>query len=71
MLGYYLNVALVYIVIGFSAALVASLFFRRKPMGGFWGALAVGIVGSFLGAVFEYFFKDLIYFLSQVKYHQQ
>jgi len=65
-LGYFLNVALLYIVIGFSAALIYSLILRKQTIGGFWGALGVSIVGAFLGAVFDYFFKDVIYFLSHI-----
>ena len=66
MLGYYLNLALLYIVIGFAAALIYSLVSRKKTIGGFLGALAVSVIGAFLGAVGEYFFRDVIYFLSHI-----
>lgn len=66
MLGYYLNVGILYFFIGFAAALIYSFIFKKKTIGGFWSALLVGVLGSFLGAVVEYFFKDGIYFLSHI-----
>ena len=66
MSGYYLYTGIIYLLIGFTAALICHFVFRRHTMGRFWGALLVGIVGSFLGAIFDFLFHDFIVFLANI-----
>ena len=66
MFSYYFNIALVYLVIGFGVALFFYFVLRKPVIGKFWGALAIGVVGAFLGGVIDYFFADLIDSLSNV-----
>jgi len=66
MFGFYLNIGIIYFIIGFTAALIYYFIFRRKTIGKFWGALLVGVIGSFLGAVIEFLFKDVIEFLANI-----
>ncbi len=48
---FYLNVALTYITIGFAAAILIYYVLKRPILGRFWGALIIGLIGSFLGGV--------------------
>lgn len=66
MFSYYFNIGLIYFIIGFAAALVFYLFFKKDIIGKFWGALIVGLVGSFLGAVLEYLLYDVIEYLRNI-----
>jgi uncharacterized membrane protein YeaQ/YmgE (transglycosylase-associated protein family) len=64
MLFYYFNVGLTYFAIGFATA-VFYVFILRKPLlGKFWGALIVGLIGSFLGGLIDFLFDDIIEYLS-------
>ena len=49
MLFYYFNVGLTYFVIGFATAVFYAFMLRKPLLGKFWGALIVGLIGSFLG----------------------
>ena len=70
MLDYYLaNTALVYIIIGFACTLVLYFSYKRDFVGNFWMVLILGIIGSFLGAVIDYFFGDIILALTKVSGH--
>lgn len=70
MLDYYLaNTALVYIIIGFACTLVLYFAYKRDFVGNFWLVLVIGIIGSFLGAVIEYFFGNIIQELTKVSGH--
>ena len=60
MFSYYFTIALIYVVIGFAVALFFFFILRKKAMGSFWGALAVAVIGSFLGGVLDFFFSDFI-----------
>lgn len=66
MFGYYFNIGIIYLLIGFTAALIYHFVFRRRTIGKFWGALVVGILGSFFGAVIDYLFHDVIAFLANI-----
>ena len=66
MFGYYFNIGIIYLLIGFTAALIYHFIFRRRTMARFWGALLVGIIGSFLGAIVDYLFHDVIEFLANI-----
>lgn len=48
---FYLNVALTYLTIGFAAAIFIFYVLKRPILGHFWGALIIGLIGSFLGGV--------------------
>jgi len=66
---YFANTALVYIIIGFACTLVLYFAYKRDFVGNFWLVLIVGIIGSFLGAVIEYFFSNIIESLTKVSGH--
>ena len=69
-LDYYLaNTALVYIIIGFGCTLALYFGYKRDFVGNFWMVLLLGIIGSFLGAVIDYFFSDIIIALTKVSGH--
>ena len=69
-LDYYLaNTALVYLIIGFGCTLVLYFSYKRDFVGNFWLVLVLGVIGSFLGAVIEYFFGDIIMALTKVSGH--
>ncbi len=61
---FYFNVGLTYVTIGVAAA-VFYFFILRKPMlGKFWGALVVGLIGSFVGGLVDQLFQNVIKYLS-------
>jgi uncharacterized membrane protein YeaQ/YmgE (transglycosylase-associated protein family) len=60
MVHYYFNIGLTYFVVGFGVALVYYFFIDRNVFGRFWGALIIGLTGSYLGALIDYLFKDII-----------
>ena len=66
MFNYYFNIGLIYLVIGFSIALVFVFILGKKVLGKFWGALLISVVGAFLGGIVEYFFSDVIEKLSNL-----
>ena len=61
---YYFNVGLTYFTIGFASAVFFSYVLKKPLLGKFWGALLVGLIGSFLGGVTEYLLEDVIRYLS-------
>lgn len=63
---YYLNIALTYIIIGFGTALLFYYGLRKPVLGRFWGALLIGLIGSFLGGVIEFFLADIIQMLTNL-----
>lgn len=70
MLDYYLvNTALVYIIIGFACTLVLYYSYKKDFVGNFWMVLVLGIIGSFLGAVINYLFGEIIIALTKVSGH--
>jgi uncharacterized membrane protein YeaQ/YmgE (transglycosylase-associated protein family) len=47
------------------AVAIFYYFILKKPMlGKFWGAIIVGFIGSFLGGVINFFFKDFFKILE-------
>jgi uncharacterized membrane protein YeaQ/YmgE (transglycosylase-associated protein family) len=66
MVSYYFSIGLIYFVIGFGMALVTYFLFRKDVIGHFIGALIVGLIGSFLGGALEYFFEDIIKYLTNL-----
>ncbi len=66
MIAYYLGIGLAYAVIGFGAALLFYFGLNKRYLGNFWGALAIGLIGSFSGGVIAFVFEDLIERLSNI-----
>ena len=66
MFNYYFNIGLIYFLIGFALALFFVFILKKKMFGNFWGALLVGVIGSFLGGIGEYLFQDVIAVLSNL-----
>jgi len=65
--SYYFNIALIYIIIGFGAALILYYVYNKAFIGNFWGVLIVSIIGSFLGAIIEFYFGNILEVLSRVQ----
>ena len=61
---FYLNVVLTYLTIGLASAVFFYYGVRRPILGKFWGALIVGLIGSFLGGVVYRAFPKFFEFLS-------
>jgi len=61
---YYLSVGLTYAAVGFGIALIAVVFFRLRVLGRVWGAIVVGLIGAFLGALVEHAFADFFALLA-------
>ncbi len=61
-----LATGLIYTTLGVAVALTWVYAFGRQFLGGLWGALIVAVLGSFLGAVFEHLFSDMIGLLTDV-----
>jgi len=64
--NYYFNIGLIYFLIGFALALFFVFILKKRMFGNFWGALLVGVIGSFLGGIAEYLFQDVIAVLSNL-----
>jgi uncharacterized membrane protein YeaQ/YmgE (transglycosylase-associated protein family) len=64
--NYYFNIGLTYVLIGFAVALITYFVMRKQVVGRFWGALIVGLVGSFLGGLVDYLFADIIHTLANL-----
>ena len=60
----YLNVGLTYLTIGFASAIFIYYVMKRPVLGRFWGALVVGLIGSFLGGVIYQSVPAIFEFLS-------
>ena len=66
MFNYYFNIGLIYFIIGIAVAFTFYFLMKKRVLGKFWGALAIAIVGSYLGGVIEYIFGDVIDKLANV-----
>lgn len=66
MATYYLNIGLTYVIIGLAIAILFYYAFRKHFLGNFWGALIVGLVGSFLGGIIDFFFGGIIHALANL-----
>ena len=62
----YLAIGLSYLVIAFALTLMYVYGFKRSFSGDFWGAFLVAAVGAFLGGVIDFFFADIIQWLSSI-----
>ena len=63
---FYFNVGLTYLTIGIAAAVFFYFVLKKPVLGRFWGALIVGLVGSFLGGLIDQLFSRTIQYLSDV-----
>ncbi|MCF7913716.1 MAG: hypothetical protein K9L66_00965 [Spirochaetaceae bacterium] len=66
MVSYYFNIGLIYFIIGFGSAILCYYIFKKDVIGHFIGALIVGLIGSFLGGVIEFYFADIIKLLTNL-----
>ncbi len=66
MFSFYFNIGLIYLLVGFAVALISYFAFKKMVLGNFLGALVIALIGSYLGGVLEFVFKDLINFLSNL-----
>ena len=66
MVSYYFNIGLIYFIIGFGSAIICYYIFKKDVIGHFIGALIVGLIGSFLGGVIEFYFADIIELLTNL-----
>ncbi len=64
MTNYYFNIGLIYFIIGFGVALFFYFIIRKEVLGRFWGALAICVVGSYIGGLFDFLLHDLIQMLA-------
>ena len=64
MIFYFINVGLTYLTIGMASAVYFPFILRKPMLGRFWGALIVGLIGSFLGGLIDQLFPEIIAQLS-------
>jgi uncharacterized membrane protein YeaQ/YmgE (transglycosylase-associated protein family) len=64
MIFYFINVGLTYLAIGMACAVYFTFVLRKPMLGRFWGALLVGLIGSFLGGLVDQLFPEIIAQLS-------
>jgi hypothetical protein len=60
----YLNIALIYSIIGFAVALYFWFVLKKQIFGGFWLTALVAVMASFFGGILEFLLKDVIVFFS-------
>jgi len=63
---YYFRVGLTYVTIGVASAVFFFFVVKKPVLGKLWGAIIVGLVGSFLGGLINEIFTKLIQYLSDV-----
>jgi uncharacterized membrane protein YeaQ/YmgE (transglycosylase-associated protein family) len=63
---YYFRVGLTYVTIGAASAVFFFFIVKKPVLGKLWGAIIVGLVGSFLGGLINEVFSKLIQYLSDV-----
>ena len=56
---YLIIIGLTYFVIGLGVTIVFHYLLHRRFLGQFWGGLAVGLIGSFLGGTLDFLVFDL------------
>jgi uncharacterized membrane protein YeaQ/YmgE (transglycosylase-associated protein family) len=64
MIFYFINVGLTYLTVGMACAVYFAFILRKPMLGRFWGALIVGLIGSFLGGLIDQLFPEIIAQLS-------
>jgi hypothetical protein len=63
---YYFKVGVTYVTIGVAAAVFFFFVVKKPVLGKLWGALIVGLIGSFLGGLIDQIFSKLIRYLSDL-----
>ncbi len=61
---FYFNVGLTYVTIGVASAVFFFFILKKPILGRFWGALIVGLVGSFVGGLIDQILASVIRYLS-------
>jgi len=61
---YIFQVGLTYVTIGVACAVFFFFVIKKPVLGKFWGAIIVGLIGSFLGGLIDQIFSKVIQFLS-------
>jgi hypothetical protein len=61
---FYFNVGLTYLTIGVASAVFFFFILKKPILGKFWGALVVGLVGSFVGGLLNQLLTGVIKYLS-------
>ncbi len=64
---FYFNVGLTYLTIGVAAAVFFYFVLKKPVLGKFWGAIIVGLIGSFLGGLVDQLFGGVIKYLVRVQ----
>ena len=65
MLTQYFNIFLIYFTIGFGVSLFYFFVLKgTSAFGRFWTAMIIGVIGSFIGGLFELFLSPIIEKLS-------
>jgi hypothetical protein len=63
---YFFRVGLTYVTIGVASAVFFFFLVKKPVLGKLWGAIIVGLVGSFLGGLINQIFSRLIQYLSDL-----
>jgi hypothetical protein len=63
---YYFKVGITYVTIGVTAAIFFFFVIKKPLLGKLWGALIVGLIGSFVGGLFDQIFSKAIAYLSDL-----
>lgn len=64
----YLNIGLTYLTIGFAAAIITFFIMKKNIPGNFWGALIIGLIGSFLGGTIYRLIPEILDKLADINY---
>lgn len=60
----FFNIGLTYVTIGLASAVFFFFVVKKPLLGKFWGAIIVGLVGSFLGGLVDNIFANVIQYLA-------
>jgi uncharacterized membrane protein YeaQ/YmgE (transglycosylase-associated protein family) len=60
----YVTVGLSYITVGLACALYFAFVLKKPVLGRLWGAIIVGVIGSFIGGIVDQLFADVLAELS-------
>jgi uncharacterized membrane protein YeaQ/YmgE (transglycosylase-associated protein family) len=63
---YYFRVGLTYVTIGIASAVFFFFAVKKPVLGRLWGAIVVGLVGSFLGGLIDQLLSPVIQYLADV-----
>jgi hypothetical protein len=55
---YYVIIGLTYFVVGLAVSILFYYVLKRPFLGRFWGALAVGLIGSYMGGTLDFVLLD-------------